>query len=94
MQDLLQKESAEGAVEHMQIGNNEVVLVETAGDDGDTSDDSPAPATGGRYRVLNATVFAGGKVYVVNCTGPEKTVSERAGEFRAFLQTIASVDES
>jgi hypothetical protein len=94
LQELLQKESEEGAVEHMQIGRNEVVLVETAGDDSDSSEDSPTPVTSGRYRVLNATVFAGGKVYVVNCTGPEKTVAQRAGEFRAFLQTMASVDES
>jgi hypothetical protein len=94
LQDLLRRETESGAVEHMQIGGNEVVLVESAGDDSDTSDESPSPVSEGRYRVLNATVFAGGKVYVINCTGPEKTVSERAAEFRAFLQTMAAVDKS
>ena len=38
-------------------------------------------------------VFAGEKVYFVNCTGPEKTVGERAAEFRAFLQTMKPVQQ-
>jgi hypothetical protein len=67
--------------------------VDSSGDSGDTSDPFPSPVSEGRYRVLNATVFVGGKVYFVNCSGPEKTVGERAGEFRAFLQTMKPVDQ-
>ena len=50
--------------------------------------DAAKPA---RYRSLNAMVFLGGSVYFVNCTGPEKTVTERVGEFRAFLETLKAV---
>lgn len=86
-----------GSVEHLQIGGNEVVLVDSSGvespdDDGDASATAGAPAKEVRYRVLNAMVFVAGKVYFVNCTGPEKTVSERAAEFREFLQTMKPVD--
>ena len=79
----IEEVAKENAVEHLQIGGNEVILlVNTSGDDGDSS---------GRYRALNAMVFVGKKVYVVNCTGPEKTVAPRAAEFRAFLQTMKPV---
>ena len=39
-------------------------------------------------------VFIGKKMYVVNGTGPEKTVGQRAAEFRAFLQTMKPVQQS
>jgi hypothetical protein len=88
----LKQQLEAGSAEHLQIGGNEVVLAESSGDYGDTSDPFPSPVSEGRYRVLNAVVFVGDKAYLVNCTGPEKTVGERAGEFRAFLQTMKSVD--
>jgi len=93
LREQLKQKPAEGSVEHLRIGASEVVLVDSSGDSGDTSDPFPSPVSEGRYRVLNAMVFAGGKVYFVNCTGPEKTVGERAGEFRAFLQTMKSADQ-
>jgi hypothetical protein len=83
----------EGSVEHLQIGGNEVVLVESLGDYADTSDPFPSPVSEGRYRILNAVVFVGDIAFLVNCTGPEKTVGERAGEFRAFLGTMKAVDQ-
>ncbi|MGA2620558.1 MAG: hypothetical protein ABSF26_23295 [Thermoguttaceae bacterium] len=88
----IQQVVKQSAVEHLQIGGNEVILVDSSGDDGDSSDDTTPSLKGGRYRALNAMVFVGKKVYVVNCTGPEKTVGERAAEFRAFLQTMKPVE--
>jgi len=101
LREQLKHEAEEGSVERLRIGGNEIVLVDSleeestkdGGDAGDdTSDPSPPPVGEGRYRVLNAMVFLGGQVYFVNCTGPEKTVGARAGEFRAFLQTMKSVE--
>jgi hypothetical protein len=94
LRELLDQQVREGSVEHLRIGDGEVVLVESSGDSGDPSDPLPAPVNQGRYRALNATVFVDGRVYSINCTGPEKTVGERAGEFRGFLQTMKSVDYS
>ncbi len=97
VREQLKEKPEEGSVEHLQIAGNEVVLVDSTGDYDDGSDEesdpSSSPANEGRYRALNAMVFLGGKVYIVNCTGPEKTVGERAGEFRAFLQTMKSADQ-
>ena len=72
------------SVEQLRIADKEVVLMDTSTKDGDANE--------GRYRVLNAMVFAGGKVYFVNCSGPERTVGERAGEFRNFLQSMKAID--
>jgi hypothetical protein len=93
LREQLKQRPAEGSVEHLRIGAGEVVLADSSGDSGDASGPFPSPVSEGRYRVLNAMVFVGGKLYFVNCTGPEKTVGERAGEFRAFLQTMKSVDQ-
>jgi hypothetical protein len=87
------EKSEEDSVERLRIGDREVVLVENSGDYGDASDALPAPASEGRYRVLNAMVPVGNQLYFVNCTGPEKTVGQCAGEFRAFLQTMKPVDQ-
>ena len=101
LREQLKEEAEEGSVEHLRIGGNEIILVDTTedesaedeGDPGDkTSDPSPPPASEGRVRVLNAMLFLGGQVYFVTCTGPEKTVGARAGEFRAFLETMKSVE--
>jgi hypothetical protein len=69
-----------GKVEHLRIGDAEVVLVDSSVE--------PSEANEARYRVLNATVFVGERAYSVMCSGPEKTVGEHAGAFRGFLQTM------
>lgn len=92
LREQLNEKPQAGSVEHLRIGGSEVVLVESSGDSGDTSDPFPAPVSEGRYRALNATMFVGGRVYFITCTGPEKTVGERAGEFRSFLQTMKTVN--
>jgi len=93
LREQLKQKPGEGSAEHLQIGGNDVVLADSSGDYSDTSDPFPSPVGEGRYRVLSATVFVGSQVYFVNCTGPEKTVGERATEFRAFLQTMKPVDK-
>jgi hypothetical protein len=92
LREQLKQKPEGGTVEQLRIGGNEVVLADGTGDYAEAGGPFPPPVGEGRYRVLSATVFAGGKVYFVNCTGPEKTVGQRAGEFRAFLQTMKSVD--
>ena len=103
LREQLKQDAEEGSVENLQIAGNEVIMVDSSGDggseeasenDGHASGPSAPPASVGRYRVLNAMVFVGGKVYVVNCSGPERTVGERAGEVRAFLQTMKPADKS
>ena len=86
-----EEQSKESVVEHRTIGGCEVIVVDSSGNEDDSSDSSPVKAKGSRYRSLNAMVFLGGSVYFVNCTGPEKTVTERVGEFRAFLETLKAV---
>jgi hypothetical protein len=93
LREHLKHKPEEGSLEHLRIGGNEVVLMDSSGDYGDTGGPFPSPVGEGRYRVLSAMVFVGGKVYFVNCTGPEKTVGQRAAEFRAFLQTMKPVDQ-
>jgi hypothetical protein len=93
LRENLKAKPGEGSAERFQISGSDVVLVDSSGDYGDASDPLPSPVGEGRYRNLSATVFVGGQVYFVNCTGPEKTVGERAGEFRAFLQTMKPVDK-
>ena len=84
LRKLQDRKAEDGSVEQLRIAGKEVVLLDSMSDDGDASE--------GRYRVLNAMVFAGGKVYFVNCSGPERTVGKRAGEFRDFLQTMKAID--
>jgi hypothetical protein len=92
LRERLKGQSGAGSVEQLQIGGNEVLLAENSGKYGDASDPFPSPVSEGRYRALTATVFSGGQVYFVNCTGPERTVAARTEEFRAFLQTMKPVN--
>ncbi len=92
LREQLNRTPEEGSIEHLRFGSNEVVLIDSPGDDRDPDDPIPLPEGEGRSRSLNAAVFAGGKLYFVNCTGPEKTVGARADEFRAFLQTMKAVE--
>jgi len=97
LREELKETPDEGSIERLQIGGKEVVLVDSTEVEGPDDDESPpgpspSPASETRYRILNAIVILGDQAYFVNCTGPEKTVSERAGEFRAFLQTMKPVD--
>ncbi|MBI4403406.1 MAG: hypothetical protein HY537_04555 [Deltaproteobacteria bacterium] len=86
---LNQKSDEGGSVERLQIGGNSVIVTDNTGEDGGDPGDPFSQAPGvGRYRELNAMVFIGDKIYSINCTGPQKTVSERAAEFRAFLQSM------
>jgi hypothetical protein len=85
-----EEESQDSKIEQLTIANHKVVVVDSSGSYDDEEDSSAPSKTGERYRSLNAMVFLGGSVYFVNCTGPEKTVTEHLGEFRAFLETMAA----
>jgi hypothetical protein len=92
LQDQLEEQSKQGQGERLRVGDSEIIVIESSGDSRDTSDPFPSPVGEGRYRALNATVFAGDKGYTISCTGPEKTVTERTGEIRSFLQSMTSAD--
>jgi hypothetical protein len=92
LQSELESQIGQGSVEHLRIGGSEVLLVDSPGDGEDPTDTGSAPAAECRYRILNATLFLGDHAFAINCTGPEKTVNERASEFRGFLQSLAPVE--
>ncbi len=79
--------------EHLTISGAEIVLVDSLGKEIDDADDSSSSPKGkGHFRAVNARVSLMDSVYSVNCTGPEKTVGERAGEFCGFLETMKTVE--
>ncbi len=91
LREQLGKTPAQGSVEPIRIEGMEVTLVDTLLDPADSHGPFAPPRGGGRYRVLNAIAPIGNKLYFIHCSGPEKTVGARAGEFRAFLQTMKPV---
>jgi hypothetical protein len=79
--------------EHLTISGTEIVLVDSLGREFDDADNSSSSPRGKRhFRALNARVFLMDSVHFVDCTGPEKTVGERAGEFSGFLETMKTVE--
>ena len=86
------EQGPENKIERLTIGGREIVLVDSVESSDEEGDSSASSASEGRDRSLNAMVFLGNSVYFVNCTGPEKTVTERVGEFRAFLETMKAAE--
>jgi hypothetical protein len=88
----LQEDETSGSLklERLKIDGRDVFLIDSTDTDEDADGKTSAAPT--RTRSLNATVFIGSKAYFINCTGPEKTVGERSGEFRDFLKTMKTVD--
>ncbi|MCR4415097.1 MAG: hypothetical protein NUV77_21975 [Thermoguttaceae bacterium] len=91
LREQLGNKPSQGSVEQLRIEGIEVMLVDTSLDPADSHGPFAPPRGGGRYRVLNAIAPIGSKLYFIHCSGPEKTVGARAGEFRAFLQTMKSI---
>jgi hypothetical protein len=91
LREQLSSKPAQGAVEPLRIDGIEVILVDTSLDPANSQGPFAPPGGGGRYRVLNAIAPIGNKLYFIHCSGPEKTVGARAGEFRAFLQTMKTI---
>jgi hypothetical protein len=87
-EEIKEQEASSDTVEHLTIGDVEVVFVDSLSDNEDASDPSSGKVQGGRSRSLNAMFFMGNTVYYINLTGPEKTVGARAAEFHAFLRTM------
>jgi hypothetical protein len=88
----LEVQLPEASLERLRIGDGEVVLVESSSESQEAGESAAESGGEGRYRVLNATLFVGGKTYAINCTGPEATVGERTAEIRSFLQSLKSVE--
>ncbi|MCH5377439.1 MAG: hypothetical protein JJ992_26055, partial [Planctomycetes bacterium] len=87
-----EEEAKDSDVQKLTISGHEVVLVDSSGDEEDEADPLSSSENKGRYRSQNAMVFLDGLVYFINCSGPEKTVTDRVGEFRAFLETMEAVE--
>ena len=85
-----EEQSQESTIEHLTIAGHKVVVVDSSGDYDDETDSGTPAKSAERYRSLNAMVFLDDSVYFVNCTGPEKTVTQHAVGFRAFLETMAA----
>lgn len=84
-------ESQKGSVETMQIAGSDVILLDNSGSYGEIQGPFAPPVKEGRYRVFNAIVPLGNKLYFVTCTGPEKTIGDHSDEFRSFLLSMKSV---
>ena len=91
VQQAAEPEVPEGSFERLAVGDHEIRLVETVGES-DANDPFPAPVDSGRYRLLNATIFVGNEAYLVNCSGPDKTVASHGSEIRSFLNSLRAVE--
>ena len=85
-----EEQTQESTIEHLTIADHKVVVVDSSGNYDDETESGTPAKSDDRYRSLNAMVFLEDSVYFVNCTGPEKTVTQHAVEFRAFLKTMAA----
>lgn len=92
LREELKKSSGQAAVEYLKVSGVEVILVDASANYGEMPGVFAPEVREGRYRVLNAIVPAGEKLYFVNCSGPEKTVGNYARQFREFLLGMKSAD--
>lgn len=77
-----------GSVKRVEIGGIQVTVLDFAGMHGNQQAPFVPEGTQGGFRILNAMLPIGDELYIVNCSGPEKTMGERADEFHAFLQSM------
>lgn len=92
LRDQLKKSPGQATVEHLKISGVEVILVDASANYGEMPGVFAPEVREGRYRVLNAIVPVGEKLYFVNCSGPEKTVGNYARQFRDFLLGMKAAD--
>gem|GEM_PF-2182914 len=85
LREELKKSPGQATVEYLTISGVEVILVDASANYGEMPGVFAPETREGRYRVLNAIVPVGEKLYFVNCSGPEKTVGNYARQFRDFL---------
>lgn len=85
LREELKKSPGHATVEYLTISGVEVILVDASANYGEMPGVFAPEVREGRYRVLNAIVPVGEKLYFVNCSGPEKTVGNYARQFRDFL---------
>lgn len=87
-----EEQAPDSTVQHLNLGGHEVIIVDSTEEAEEASDSRSPSSSKKRDPTLNAMVFLGNTVYSVQCSGPEKTVTERMGEFRAFLETMKAVE--
>lgn len=92
LREELKKSSGAATVEYLKINGVEVILVDASANYGEMPGVFAPQVRQGRYRVLNAIVPAGEKLYFVHCSGPEKTVGNYARQFRDFLLGMKAAD--
>jgi hypothetical protein len=83
-----------GSVKQIEISGVQITLLDYSGTySGEKALFVPEGTQGG-FRILNALLPIGDELFIVNCSGPEKTMGERADEFHAFLQSMKPSDPS
>ncbi len=92
LREELKKSPGQATVEHLTISGVEVILVDATASYGEMPGVFAPEIRQGRYRVLNAILPVGEKLYFVNCSGPEKTVGHYAKQFRDFLLGMKAAD--
>jgi len=90
LREHLAKNPKHDSMEELEISGVKVTLVTLSATLKKKNQKGPfaPPLAGGRFRSFIAIVPIGENIYVVNCTGPEKTMNERSDEFRAFLKSL------
>ncbi len=92
LREELKRSQGQATVEYLKISGVEVILVDASANYGEMPGVFAPEVREGRYRVLNAILPVGEKLYFVNCSGPEKTVGHYARQFRDFLLGMKSAD--
>jgi hypothetical protein len=76
------------SLEHLKASGIDVTLVDLSGTYNDQRGPfAPATECPG-YRMLGAIFDVGGQLHFVKAYGPAKTMAARAGEFRAFVESL------
>jgi hypothetical protein len=76
------------AKEQVEVGGTRVSVVDFAGTYHDQRGPMAPAAECPGYRMLGAIFEAGGQMHFIKCSGPAKTVSAHAAEFRSFLESL------
>ena len=86
------EQAKDAVVQQLEISGVKVTALDVSG----TSDkpEGELGAVAGAYRVLSAMFLLEGKLYLVNCSGPQKTIDKYAEEFHAFLQSMKPGESS
>lgn len=79
---------AKDAQEHLDVGGVAVTLVDMSGTFADQRGMMGPVTNSPNFRLLGAIFEVGGQMHFIKCYGPEKTITARADEFKAFVRSI------